>query len=78
MGLIGADKLTDDGGAVDTTPLYNIGIPSMANQIADTPDHKYYFTYHHTAGDSMTMMNADQLDSNVLGIAVMFYILADL
>ena len=31
MGLIGANKLTDDGGAVDTTPLYNIGIPSMAN-----------------------------------------------
>jgi hypothetical protein len=26
----------------------------------------------------MTMMNADELDSNVLGIASMFYILADL
>ncbi len=31
MGLIGAKKLTDDGGAVDITPLYNLGIPSMAN-----------------------------------------------
>jgi len=26
----------------------------------------------------MSVMNADDLDSNVLGIAVMFYILADL
>lgn len=26
----------------------------------------------------MTMMNADDLDSNVLGVACMFYILADL
>lgn len=26
----------------------------------------------------MTIMNADDLDSNVLGIATMFYILADL
>jgi hypothetical protein len=26
----------------------------------------------------MTMMNADDLDSNVLGVAAMFYILADL
>lgn len=26
----------------------------------------------------MTMMNPDDLDSNVLGVAAMFYILADL
>jgi hypothetical protein len=26
----------------------------------------------------MTIMNPDQLDSNVLGIAAMFYILADI
>ena len=34
--------------------------------------------YHHTAGDSMTMMNADELDSNVAGIAAFLYIIADL
>jgi carboxypeptidase Q len=50
----------------------------MANVIEDTPDHRYYFTYHHTAGDSITMMNADDLDSNVLGSASLFYILADI
>lgn len=50
----------------------------MANRIKDTGDNEFYFTYHHTAADSITMMNADDLDSNVLGIATLFYILADL
>jgi len=63
---------------VDTGPLLDLGIPTMINLIEDTEDHKFYFTYHHSAGDSMTMMDADKLDGNVLGIASMFYILADL
>jgi carboxypeptidase Q len=50
----------------------------MAKVIEDTPDHQYYFTYHHTAADSITIMNPDDLDSNVLGIASLFYILADI
>lgn len=50
----------------------------MANKVHDQPDQSFYFTYHHTAADSITMMNADDLDSNVLGISVLFYILADL
>jgi carboxypeptidase Q len=50
----------------------------MANMVQDNDSHDFYFSYHHSAGDSMTMMNADDLDSNVLGVAVMFYILADL
>lgn len=50
----------------------------MANVVADTDDHKFYFTYHHSAGDSMSIMDPDDMDSNVLGIATMFYILADL
>jgi len=50
----------------------------MKNLIQDNESHDYYFAYHHSAGDSMTMMNADDLDSNVLGVAAMFYILADL
>ena len=78
MPLINADKLTDDGEAADTSPLGAIGVAVMNNQIEDSPDHKYYFTFHHSAGDSMTMMNPDQMDSNVLGVASMFYILADL
>jgi carboxypeptidase Q len=62
---------------VDTGPLRDLGIPTMANVVQDTPDHRYYFTYHHTAGDSITMMNATEMDSNVAGFASLFFILAD-
>ena len=50
----------------------------MANVVEDNVSHDFYFAYHHSAGDSMTMMSPDDLDSNVLGVATMFYILADL
>ena len=50
----------------------------MANYIEDNESHDFYFSYHHSAGDSMTIMNGDDLDSNVAGLAAMMYILADL
>lgn len=75
---INATLVTDDGTAADTAPLYNAGVPAMANEIYDTPDHAYYFRYHHSRGDSMSIMDPDDMDSNVLGIAAMFYMLADL
>lgn len=75
---LNASTFSDDGEAVDTTPLYEVGIPTMKNLIEDNASHDFYFSYHHSAGDSMTMMNADDLDSNVVGLAAMFYILADL
>jgi len=78
MSILNASVVNDAGEAVDTGPLYEKGVPTMANVIQDTPDHEYYFSYHHTAGDSMTMMNADELDSNVVGLAAMMFILADL
>lgn len=78
MDLIDAKTVSDDGMAVDTGPLFDMGISTMINLIQDTSDHQFYFTYHHSAGDSMTMMDPDLLDGNVLGIACMFFILADL
>ena len=78
MGILNASVVNDAGEAVDTGPLFEKGVPTMANVIKDTPDHEYYFSYHHSAGDSMTMMNADDLDSNVVGLATMMFILADL
>lgn len=50
----------------------------LRNLPKDTPDNQFYFRYHHSAGDSMSIMNPDEMDSNVLGIAGMLYILADL
>jgi carboxypeptidase Q len=78
LGVLNASLVTDNGEAVDTTPLFDLGVPQMKNLIRDTPTHDYYFAFHHSAGDSMTMMNPDEMDSNVLGIASVMYILADL
>jgi len=51
----------------------------MNNQIWDYSDaHEFYFTYHHSAGDSITMMNPDSMDDNVIAIASMMYIVADM
>ena len=78
MGLLNASLVNDVGGAVDTGPLHEKGVPTMANVVLDNESHDYYFSYHHSAGDSMTVMDADDLDSNVVGLAAMMYILADL
>jgi carboxypeptidase Q len=78
LNIINATLVNDDGGGVDTTPLFQNGVPTMTNQIVDNESHDFYFTYHHSAGDAMTMMDPDDLDSNVVGVAAMFYILADL
>ena len=78
MTLLNASVVNDAGGAVDTGPLYQKGVPTMANVVQDNESHDFYFRFHHSAGDSMLMMNADDLDSNVVGLATMFYILADL
>jgi carboxypeptidase Q len=49
----------------------------MRNLVSDNKTNDFYFTYHHSAGDSMTMMNADDMDDNVVAIASMFFLLAD-
>ena len=78
MGILNASVVNDAGEAVDTGPLYQKGVPTMANVVTDNESHDYYFTYHHSAGDTMNVLDADDLDSNVVGVAAMFYILADL
>ena len=78
LSKIGAGHYSDNGYSADVEPLNDLGVPIFNNYIQDTSDHFFYFQYHHTAGDSMTMMDADDLDSNVLGIATFLYIIADL
>jgi len=41
-------------------------------------EHPYYFTFHHSAGDSMDIMDADDMDLNVIAIASMMFIAADM
>jgi carboxypeptidase Q len=63
---------------VDSGYLYeNNKVPMMKNLIKDTPDESYYFTFHHSAGDTVSILDSNDLDSNVAAIAAMFYIIAD-
>jgi carboxypeptidase Q len=62
----------------DIEDLYPKGVPIFANNVNDTEDSHYYFKYHHSAGDTMEIINPDDLDSNVVGIAALLYIIADL
>lgn len=37
-----------------------------------------YFAYHHSAGDTIDVLDPDDMDSNVKAIASLLYIIADL
>jgi len=54
------------------------GVAGIRNIVDDTPDEKFYFSYHHSAGDSMSILDADELDDNVVAFAQLFYIIADM
>ncbi len=62
----------------DTSPLFDAGVPVIRNLIEENLTYDYYFSYHHSAGDSVSVLDADDMDTNVKGIASLFYILADL
>ena len=67
-----------EGGMPDSGPLLEkYGVPSITNKIDDTIDEEYYFTYHHSAGDSMSVLSPDDMDRNVIVIAAMMYLIAD-
>lgn len=59
LSILGAGQYKDNVSSVDVMPLADEGVPTFDNYIKDTPDHSFYFRYHHTAGDSMSMMNPD-------------------
>ena len=78
-GLNASKIMFGNGGNTDTKPLLDgFGIPTMNNQLDDTDDLEYYFTYHHSAGDSMNVMSPHDMDRNVIVIAGMMYIIADI
>ncbi|CAD8184848.1 unnamed protein product [Paramecium octaurelia] len=76
---IGAEKIYPNAGSqADSAALRAVtGTPIMNNKIVDNETHDFYFTYHHTAGDSMWMMDADDMDDNVIAIASIMYLIAD-
>ena len=62
---------------VDAGFLYDNGIAVTYNIIDDDEVKSKYFTYHHTAGDSMSIMIPTELDSNVHAIAAFVNIIQD-
>lgn len=78
MSLLNASKYSYDYTGSDIEAISDLGIPTFANMVVDTELADRYFRYHHTAGDSMEIMDPDEMDSNVVGIAVFLYIIADL
>jgi len=69
----------NDGESVDSGSMYeHLGTPLMNNRISDNENHDFYFTYHHSAADAMTMMDANDMDDNVVAIASMMYLIADM
>ena len=77
MSILNATKYEEQVFTADIEELGGLGVPIFDNVIEDTPDHSFYFKYHHSAGDSMSMMDPDDMDSNVVGIAAFLYIIAD-
>ena len=77
---LGAERVFPNaGGNADSGSLRNYyGTPLMNNKIEDNASRDFYFTYHHSAGDAMTMMDADHLDDNVVAIASLMYVIADM
>jgi len=79
MNNLNLTRIENDNGVMqDTTPLYKNGIPVVRNLIKDSPDSKFYFTYHHSAGDTVSVLDKDDMDRNVAAIASLFYIIADM
>jgi len=50
----------------------------MNNYIAHTKNNEDYFAIHHSAADNLSVINPDTIDENVIGIASMLFIVADL
>ncbi len=68
----------NQGVMTDTEPLYEkYNIPVMRNLVQDSADNQFYFTYHHSAGDNINILDANDMDSNVAAIASIFYILGN-
>ena len=70
--------VSNDGKMVDTTPLANLGVPVMRNRINHTIDNEEYFRVHHTAADSISILDKFGMNRNVIAIASMFYTIGNL
>ncbi|MEE9190599.1 MAG: M28 family metallopeptidase [Candidatus Neomarinimicrobiota bacterium] len=71
---INADKITDDGGGADISPLMKLGVPGMGLSVVRDK----YFWYHHTDADTVDKLDPNELNECIAALAVMAYVVADL
>jgi len=63
---------------VDVTPLFTEqGVPCLFNIDNDNENKDFYFSYHHSAGDSMSILKTEELDGQASGIAQLAYLIAN-
>ena len=72
---IGASVLTrsDEVTAEDIAGTVQLGVPGLS----PSQDSRFYFTYHHSATDTLDKVNVQQLNENAAVMAVTAYALAD-
>lgn len=74
----GMSTISYNGGGADIDDLGDrFNVPTMSNIVKDTVDNQEYFMTHHTAADTVTALNKDGMDRNVVGIAGLAYAIAN-
>jgi carboxypeptidase Q len=70
---LGADRMSDDGGDADISPLMARGVPGIAHRTTG----EHYFDWHHTRADMLDKVDPVELRKNVAALAAMVYLVAD-
>jgi carboxypeptidase Q len=71
---LGADRIADNGGDADISPLMHRGVLGVAQRTTG----EHYFDWHHTPADTPDKVDPVELRKNVAALAVMVFVLADM
>jgi carboxypeptidase Q len=71
---IDADKMEFGGGEADVGPLLADGVPGFGLDVEPSK----YFSYHHSSGDMLTVIDRQDFAKCIATMAVVAYVLADM
>jgi len=74
LSSIGTGLVTGGGEGTDISPWMDAGVPGAS--LHNNNDR--YFDFHHSQGDTMTVLNRDDLDLAAVTWAAFAYVIADL
>ena len=74
LARIGADHVEMGAGEADVGPLLQAGVPGFGLDV----DPSQYFSYHHSSGDMLNVIDPKEFAKCVATMAVMAYVLADM